>query len=77
MPQNCEVFRPVAHANTALIFTKGDIKHPMNRIFDPPVRTYGISEQLRITGKTQNIITRFDSRFAGKRPLAFNHSNSV
>ena len=46
MAQNREVLSSITSAYTAGIFTKRDIKHPMELILDAPMPAYGMGKAL-------------------------------
>ncbi len=50
--------------NATVIFAKRHIKHPMQIVFDTPVRSDGISEGMYVVCATDDIIAHFLLHFS-------------
>ena len=58
--------------NSAVIFSEGDSQHPMDCIFDAPMKSNNLVEAFGLCGKTGDVVTfgaSFNRIFSGFEPF--------
>jgi predicted DNA binding CopG/RHH family protein len=59
MPAQREVFRRMPLANTAVVFAKGDVEHPVERVVNRPVSPYALCNPLGVQTKAADVVASF------------------
>lgn len=56
-PNQCQILWCMTDSNTRIIFAKGDIENPMQRVFNPPMTADDFGGLFRIRGQAGNIVS--------------------
>ncbi len=73
VPQHSHIFRSVIFSDTAFVLPKGDIRHPVQVVFDIPMAADSVGKLLDAHIQAADIITDFtgygiaDMAFSGQR----------
>src|SRR5258706_14253039 len=62
-------------SNTGVIFSKSDIEHPMQAVFNSPMTSDGIGKRVH-GGETEQKVARFPADLVPQAPFSSNHANS-
>ena len=75
--QDVEVFRGVTGPHTGLVFAKGDIEAPMERVFDRPVPACRPGVGARVRCDAAQVEGHFPCRLPADLPDALDHADAA
>src|SRR5262245_40925350 len=73
MAQNGQVLWRVAYPDAGLIFSKGNIKDPMDTILNPPMGPDRVGELFHLIGEASKVIALLDRHLPIEMALRFDH----
>ncbi len=77
LAQHSQVLGTMILADTALIFSKGNVQGPMQAVFDTPVSTGGLQQGLGLAGQTADVVAGLDTGPRSRLPLGRHLNHGV